>query len=374
MRIGIDAHMIGEHETGNESFIKGVVHALHQVDRVNQYYVFVQQKYQDILSYLERPGFQLVSLSSANALIRNVITLPRNVRKYELDALFATYTVPLFSYCPVVVAVHDLSYIHFPEFFPPRVRLQLSAMIPWSIRRAAHVTALSEFSKQDLIDQYNIPGEKITVTYLSVDDRFQPMERNLALAQIRQKYPVGERFILAVGNLQPRKNIPRLLKAFSQLHRSRQINHQLVVVGQDLWYAQNIYQAVQELSVDDKVIFTGYVDDEELPLLYNAADLFVYPSLFEGFGIPVLEAMRCGTPTVTSNTSSLPEVIGHSALSFDPYNVDAIADVIYSIVVDEERRKMLGKQCLQRSQVFSWEDTAKRLIRVFEGVTAMRHS
>jgi len=287
MRIGIDAHMVGEHETGNESFIKGVVHALHQIDRENEYYVFVQQKYQDILSHLERPGFHLVLLGSGSALIRNVVTLPRNVNKYNLDILFVTYTAPLFSSCPVVVAVHDLSYIHFPEFFPLRVRLQLSAIVPWSIRRAAHITALSKHAKQDLIAQYNVPEQKITVTYLSVDDRFQPIDRALALTQVRQKYTVGERFILTVGNLQPRKNIPRLLQAFAQLHHLGHIDHQLVIVGQDLWYAQNIHQAVQELGIEGKVMFTGYVDDEELPLLYNAADLFVYPSLFEGFGIPV---------------------------------------------------------------------------------------
>lgn len=373
MHIGIDAHMVGERETGNENYISGILSGLKQVDTQHDYYVFVQKESQELLSHLEQLNFHLVNQIPSNALIRNAISLPRKAREHALDILFVTYTAPLFCPCPIVLAVHDISYVHFPEFFPPRVRLQLSTLIPWSLQQASHVTVLSEYTKRDIMEHYGVPEDKITVTYLSAHERFRPIERSHALNQLQQRYSVGEHFILTVGNLQPRKNIPRLIQAFAQLRRTGKIDHQLVIIGQDLWYAESVRQTVQALGVENEILFTGYVADEDLPLWYNAADLFVYPSIFEGFGIPPLEAMRCGTTTITSNASSLPEVIGEATLSFDPYDVEELSHTIYTVLSDENLRERLAKQCLERSRVFSWEHSAQILLKVFERIDSKKH-
>lgn len=367
MKIGIDAHMLGEHETGNERFIAGIVKAFHDMNEPHTYTVFHQAKYQTELAHLTNHHLQKIPVQGNN-IWRNSIELPRLTYRQRLDALLVTYTAPLWSACPVVVAVHDISFVHFPQYFPAHIRQMLAYVVPRSLRKASHITTISEYTKQDLIKHYGISPEKIAVTYLSTSDQFKPMDKGLARQELMQKYEIRDKFILAVGNLQPRKNLRRLIEAFAQLKHEKQIEHKLVIIGKKLWQAHAIFTAVKDANLEAEIIFTGYVPDADLNSFYNAADLFVYPSIFEGFGLPVLEAMRCGTATLTSNITAMPEVIGDAAPMFDPYSVEDIAEKIALFLRDDARRAQIGQQCLQRSAQFSWQKSAGKMLQIFENL------
>ena len=352
MHIGIDAHMVGENETGNETYIKTVLEGLASLDQQHEITVFMQERHQ-----LTSLPFEIDTFNHDGALRRNLLTYPRMLRKHDFDLFFATYVAPLLMPCPFVVAVHDISYVHFPEFFPRSVRLMLSTLVPFTIKRAAHVVTLSESAKQDMIDVYDVPEDKISVTYAAIQSHFRPLED---ISRPDRPY------ILAVGNLQPRKNLVRLITAYARLREKNKIEHQLVIVGQDLWFADTIIGAAK--SYQENILFTGYVSDDELVRLYNRADVFVYASLYEGFGLPPIEAMACGTPVVTSNVSSLPEAVGDAALTVDPHDVDAIGDAILKILTDDKLRHDLRQKGFDRATLFTPEKLARRLLDVFENV------
>ena len=367
MRIGIDAHMVGQRETGNETYVVGVVRALRQLDSQNEYRVFVLDR-PGPFAELETSRFQCEVIRPANSFVRIPLSMPFMAWRHSLDVLHATYIAPPLCSCPTLVAVHDISFVHFPEFFSPRVRLLLSTLVPLSINRAARVLTLSEHTKRELVAHYGIPEDKITVTYAAASDIYRPITDREASAQVCEKYQIAGPFVLAGGNIQPRKNLSRLIEAYAQLRGTEQIPHKLVIVGQSNWRASEVYQTVRQHGLDVDVIFTGYVPEEDLCLLYNAAQVFVYPSLYEGFGLSPLEAMACGTPTATSNTASLPEVVGDAALTFDPYQVDDMAAVLRTVIADAKLREQLARKGLDQVRRFSWERTALRILAACEEV------
>ncbi|MDX1523047.1 MAG: glycosyltransferase, partial [Anaerolineae bacterium] len=231
---------------------------------------------------------------------------------------------PVKSGIPTVVTIHDLSYVHAPETVMPGMSKPLNQRVPRAIERADHVVAVSEATRQDVIKVYGTDPKKITTLYHAVTAEFQPVTDKNMLDKLRQTYNLGENpFILSVSTIQPRKNYQRLIRAFAQLDRS----HTLVIAGTKGWDYEPVLAEVAAHNLEDRVIFPGYVVDSDLPALYSAADLFVYPSLYEGFGLPILEAMACGTPVVAANRAALPEVTGEAGLLVDPYDVAALAEV-----------------------------------------------
>ncbi|MCI0711720.1 MAG: glycosyltransferase family 4 protein [Chloroflexi bacterium] len=354
MHLGIDAHMVGENETGNETYIKTVLQGLASLQSGHEITVLLQEQYRQ---HLKDIPFPMAAIDHDSALRRNILTYPRMLKRHDFDLFFATYVAPLWMPCPVVVAVHDISYVHFPEFFPRSVRWMMSTLVPFTIRRAVHVVTLSESTKQDIVNIYSVPEDKITVTYAAISPQFRPLDN---LPEREQPY------ILAVGNLQPRKNLARLMEAYVLLRDWKAIDHQLVIVGQELWFADTIKAAAK--SYQEDILFTGYVSEDELVDLYNGADVFVYPSLYEGFGLPPIEAMACGTPVVTSNISSLPEAVGDAALTVDPYDVAAIAAAIQRVLTDEMLQRKLRQKGFDRAALFAPENLARRLLNVFESV------
>lgn len=361
MRIGIDAHMIGEQETGNETYIKTVLEGFSELDAPHKITAFLQKA--GAAPYVPPSGIDFVDTTPSNALQRLALYLPRKAHQLNLDLLFVTYVAPLVLSCPYVVAVHDISFIHFPDFFPRSVRWMLETMLPPSMRQAAHIVTLSEQSRQDIIDHYRIDPAKITVTYAAIESRFRPLIDIALPAALASDKP----YILAVGNIQPRKNIVRLMKAYTKLRQQGHIDHQLVLVGQALWFSDEVKAAAHGLESD--IRFTGYVDNNMLVALYNHADLFVYPSLYEGFGLPPIEAMACGTPVITSNISALPEAVGDAAIMVDPYDVDALADAMLRVLRNTRLQQQLRQKGLARAAQFTPRHLAERLLPVFEGAS-----
>ncbi len=265
---------------------------------------------------------------------------------------------PRFSRVPYVVTIHDLSYLHFPELFKKNDLYQLTSWSKYSIISSVHIIAVSQTTKEGIVKFYNVQPSKITVSYEGYDkERFFPQPKN-AIDKIKKKYKIAGDYVIFVGTLQPRKNIERLIEAF------KSIDAKLVIVGKKGWMYDQILEKSQKLGITDKVIFTDFVPDADLPALISGAKVYINPSLWEGFGIPVIEAQACGVPVVVSATSSLPEIVGDSAVFVDPTNVDSIAGGIGKVIADKKLRDKLAGKGFQNIKRFSWENCAAETLKV----------
>lgn len=280
---------------------------------------------------------------------------------------------PTSDHTRTLLTVHDLSFVRDPDSATPALRRYLNTVVPRSVFKAHHILADSRATKEDLTALYNVSPEKITVLYSGVDSRFNPGEQRGEEERIRRRYKLGHQpFILGLGTLQPRKNYSRLISAFAKIadvSRSldgRPINHNLVIVGKKGWLFDNIIADAARLGVRTRIKFPGYVEEEDLPALYRAADLFVFPSLYEGFGLPPLEAMACGTPVVTSNVSSLPEVVGEAGLMVDPTDVYSLANGMSRALQDRGLRNQMIERGLARAATFTWLRAANQLRQVYQ--------
>jgi len=274
----------------------------------------------------------------------------------------------------VVVTAFDVSYEAHPAHYPLGLRLRLSTLVPYSVRRAARVFTISEYSKQQLIEWYRLPPDKIEVVSCGVDtELYRPIQPAEARDRLRARYAgLEEDFLLYVGSLQPRKNVARLLEAFALLDDESGRHRQLLVVGKWKWLTVEVETALERFGLRDRVRFTGHVPDEDLPLFLNSAAALVFPSLYEGFGLPVLEAMACGTPVVCADATSLPEIARGAAELVDPYDAEDIARGLHAVLSSPARRAELRQQGLQRAAAFTWEETARRALRVFMAVAGER--
>jgi glycosyltransferase involved in cell wall biosynthesis len=247
----------------------------------------------------------------------------------------------------------------------PGMEAHLKKWVPESAKRADHIIADSEATRRDLITLYHTPPQKITTLYPGVSAKFQPITRPQTLAVVRQKYGLDEHpFILSVSTIQPRKNYRRLIRAFAKIDPP----HRLVIAGGKGWGYDHVFAEVDKQGLQNRVHFPGYVDDADLPALYSAADLFAYPSLYEGFGLPILEAMACGTPVVAGNQSSLPEVVGQAGLLIDPYDVDALAVAMNNVLSDPARQQQLVEAGYKQAQQFTWDEMVTRLLKLYKKI------
>jgi glycosyltransferase involved in cell wall biosynthesis len=277
------------------------------------------------------------------------------------------YTAPPFCPVPIVATIHDLAFEHLPETFTRRGSLQLKLTVRRTARKAARIATVSEYSRQDILRTYELPPEKVVVTYNGVEPHFSPRPNSAdESSQIRRRFGVERDYILAVGSLQPRKNLIRLIRAYVRLRSQNPgFEYQLVIVGRKLWLAEEIFDEVKKQKWANDVVLTGYVADEDLPALYRSATAFVYPSIFEGFGLPPLEAMACGTPVVTSNTSSLPEVVDDAALLINPYDEQDLSNALTRIAGDELLQARLRKQGIEQAKKFTWREAAEKTLQIY---------
>lgn len=290
------------------------------------------------------------------------IGLPvRLMRKKDIELFFTTsHYAPRISPVPTVISVMDLSYIHFPDLFKKKDLYKLTNWTKYSCARARKIITISNSSKNDIIKFYKIPAEKIEVVYPGIKDI-----RKSSMNKIPSKYGIEGNFLLYIGTLQPRKNVARLIEALSLL---KEKDLKLVIIGKKGWKYEEILEAPKKFNVENRVTFLDFVPDEDLPAFYSNAICYILPSLYEGFGLPVLEAMQHACPVLTSNISSLPEAGGDAALYFDPYKVEDIASKIEKVLRDEKLRDEMRKKGLIHIKNFSWEKSAKKVINILEGV------
>ena len=367
MRIAIDAHSVGTGLGGNESYATNLIEALAEIDHVNRYTLYVTRR-EAVERFSNRwPNFSVRSTLPHTPLIRIPLTLSRELRRNPVDVLHVQFTSPPFAPCPVVVSVHDLSFEHLPQTFTWRSRKQLRLTVRRSARTAAQVIALSEYGCQDIIEKYRLDPETVTAIPLAASDRFGPVRDEEELQRVRQTYGIDSDYVLSVGAIQPRKNLIRLVTAYSRLRRGNPKGKlpKLVLVGKCAWLYDETLRVIKELELSDSVIVTGYVPEGDLPALYSGAVCFVYPSYFEGFGLPPLEAMRCGAPVIAGDRTSLPEVIGAAGLLVDPFDVDALAGAIDKVINDSNLRAQLSVKGLERAKLFDWRETARRTLAIY---------
>lgn len=371
MHIGIDAHAIGAQQGGNETYIRNLIRALAAVDDCNRYTIFLAKaraadEWREGFAR-QFPNFEVRLLPEPTPLVRVPLALAFELRRRPVDVLHVQYTAPPFCPAPVVATIHDLAFEHMPETFTRRGSMQLKLTVRRTAQRAARIATVSEYSRQDLLRTYNLVPEKVAVTYNGIESHFTPQPTSANEAEnIRHRFGIARDFLLAVGSLQPRKNLIRLIRAYAKLRgENAGFAPQLVIVGRKLWLTDEIFAEVRRQRWAEDVILTGYVTDEDLPKLYRAATAFVYPSLFEGFGLPPVEAMACGTPVVTSNTSSLPEVVGEAALLVDPYDEQSLAAALLQITNDQPLRARLQENGIEQAQKFTWRAAAEKTLQLY---------
>jgi len=309
--------------------------------------------------------------------LRNVlwhqVSLPGCSRRRGYDVLFlpaGNRRLPVSAPCPTVGTVHDFSSIHVPGKYDRARMLYITRVLPFLIRRLTHVLTVSESSKRDIVEYAGVPEERVTVTPLASDPAvYHSADPKEAADRLAPRHAIRPPFLLYTSRIEhPGKNHVRLIRAFAALKRRHKIPHQLVLAGTDRERADEVHREAVESGFADDILFTGFVATEDLPLFYQAADIFVFPSLYEGFGLPILEAMACGTPVACSNLSSMPEVAGDAAVQFDPADEASIASALWSIITQPDLHARLSACGLVRSNQFSWARTAAQTLKVIRSV------
>ncbi|MFL7794554.1 MAG: glycosyltransferase family 4 protein [Anaerolineae bacterium] len=366
--IGIDYTSAIHQSAGIGRYTREMVNALAQIDAQSSYRLFVA----DAGKNIDPPGTNFTCHTTR----LTERWLARLWYRLQLPLRIETWTGPLnlfhqpdFFLPPVkpgtrtIVTIHDLSFERQPsDTIMPGMEAHLKKWVPYAVQQADHIIAVSKATRQDLIELYQTHPEKITVLYHGVTPEFQPISDSAQLAEVRHKYNLGDRpFLLSVSTIQPRKNYRRLIQAFAQIDDT----YSLVIAGSKGWGYDDVFAEVTRLGLEDRVHFPGFITDADLPALYNAASLFVYPSLYEGFGMPVLEAQACGTPVVTSNVPPLPETAGDAALLADPYDVEALATCLDQILRSETLRSKLRERGLAHARQFTWARMAQETARVY---------
>lgn len=359
--------MVGERETGNETYMANLLRGLARINADDELCIAAAHPEAIAPLIAGGRGFTVVPVS-ANPFRRLLRELPVLSSRLEPNLVFATYAGPPTIRRPMVVIVHDVSFKRYPEWFSPRDRLVLNVGVGVSVRRAAAVITPSEFSKREIQRLYRLRADRIHVTPQAAGGHFTPEEQDDAA--VRARYGIRKPYLLAVGNLQPRKNLVRLIEAFGLLTARAGFAHDLVLVGKAEPQGAEIGAMIRRLRLSDRVKATGYVNAEELPALYRGADVFVYPSLYEGFGLPVLEAMACGSPVVTSDVSSIPEVAGAAARLVNPRSVPDLANAIADICASPEERAHWRLKGLAHSHTFTCERTAQQTVDVWRAVAS----
>jgi glycosyltransferase involved in cell wall biosynthesis len=370
VRIAIDARKL--HDFGIGTYIRNLLRQLGRLDHDTEYVLLCQEQDCSLASQLGE-NFRAVVDSSPPYSVREQLSIPLALRRERIDVFHAPhYVLPPLAHCRSVVTIHDCIHLMFPQYLPNRFALGYARASIWMAARTSdRVLTVSETSKRDILHFFDVPADKITVIYNGIDERFWLQPPDDQLSRMCERYQLHGDFVLYVGNVKPHKNVERLIDAF-HLVRQNGLDHlKLVVIGDDVSKYAELRRAVHRYNLHKHVRFLGHMPDEALAVLYRLAAVFVFPSLYEGFGLPPLEAMASGVPVVASNVSSLPEVVGDAGLLVDPADPHEIAGGIYRVLTEPGLRDALRKKGLARAAEFSWERSVQQ-IRAIYGDTAAR--
>lgn len=366
-KIGIMLRHYEQHEGGVKVYTQNLLPRLFSMDSKNTY-VLMYQNSNLLGTYSAYPNVDEVVLSVPGKILWDQLAVPWIAKKKRLDLVFnPKFTIPFLCKAKKVFVLHGSDWFVNSEGYLWYDRWYFRTSVPLYCRYADAFISVSHAVKKDVVQFTGVDPDKVIPIYHGFDHtRFHVMKDSALLERVRQKYQLPKQFILWVGQIYPTKNIGRLLHAFSQI--KDKVPHQLVIAGEHLWGAKDALQSIRDLKIHDRILFTGWVSHDDLPVLYNLAELFVLPSLYEGFGIPLLEAMACGCPVLTSKTASPPEVMDGAAYLVDPLEVNEIAEGTLEMLSSLPRREEMIKRGLQRVKSFNWESCAEKTLAVLESL------
>lgn len=358
MKVITNGLQLNNKNTGVQYYTENLYEELRKYKDQNHIFDMVQSKFN---KYAHLSKNRVIRICFEN------LCLPFLLHINEYDLYHSpNYVLPYFIQTHSVLTIHDLITLDYPEFCQTESVLYFKMLFSRSIKKATKIIAVSKKVKEDILRHFNIPQEKIEVIYHGVKSHFKKVLDKELLIKIKIKYLLPDKYILFVGNIEPKKNLEKLIKAYDILKKNSDIKHKLVITGKNGWKYKSVYKIISELKIENEIIFTDYVPEDDLPAIYSMSDLFAFPSLYEGFGIPPLEAMACEVPVIVSNKGALPEITGGKCMRVDPYSISDICNGIYKLLTENQLRNtsiLEGKEWVKH---FSWEKTAKETLKVYE--------
>jgi len=370
MKIAINTLGPSKIKAGIGNYVVNLVKELSKIDKSNNYLIIANKDNADFFDLNNKnfetfiaPKYTTIKLLR---LLWEQLKLPFILKKNNVDLLHSPgFVAPLIKTTKSVVTIHDMTFFSHAKYHTIFKQIYFGKMIPLSARNTDAIIADSNNTKEEIGKYLDIPGNKITTVYLGAGKEFKPIRKTTAQKILLDKYGIHHKFVLFVGMIEPRKNLARLVEAFKN---AKDRNTKLVIVGKKGWHTKELSNTIKKVELQNDVIFTGYVPDEDLIMFYNATEFFIYPSLYEGFGIPVIEAMACGCPVITSNISSMKEISGDSAILVEPQNVENITTAIKKLLKNKSLRKELSKSGIERAKFFTWKITAEKTLDVYNKV------
>ena len=369
VRIAIDARKLRDYGIG--TYVRNVLRHLSRIDHDTEYVVLCRERDCGVAAELGE-NFRAVPESSPTYSVREQLSVPMDLRRERADLFHAPhYVLPPLTPCRAVVTIHDCIHLQFPQYLPHRLGYAYARSALWlAAHRAARVLTVSEASKRDILRYFSVPAAKVDVIYNAIDERYRQPPSDEEISRVRERYQLNDPYVLYAGNIKPHKNLERLIEAFHLLRRGGLDNVKLLIIGDEISKYATLRRAVHRYKLHKHVRFFGFVPDSTLAVLYRLAGVFVFPSLYEGFGLPPLEAMASGTPVVTSNLSSLPEVVGDAAMLIDPYDPASIEQAMRRVLTEPELREDLRARGLARVNEFSWDRSVRRIHAIYREVLA----
>ncbi len=374
MKIMIDARSVDVRQSGVGNHVTLLIRGLRIIDKKNCYVLMVtRQQMRAAPEFFEDFEVHVAPFSSENHFLGDpweFFLLPNALKKGAVNLFHgpAFLAPPFHKSFKSVATIHDLVAFHHPHTIPTKYAFYMRFLINLMIRKADGIITVSEFIRDEIIKQFGVDGGRIFTVPNAVSELFKPVEETDRIEALKKRFGIRDRYFLHVGNIEPRKNLINLFQACDLVWEKLGKHYQLVVVGKRGWLYGEIFETLKKAKFSDDVVFTGYVQNEDIPALYSGADFFVFPSLYEGFGLPILEAMRCGVPVIASHVASLPEVAGEAALYVDPSNPKDIAEKMVSLAYDDAMKERLREKGFVQASRFSWERTARKTLEVYEAV------
>jgi glycosyltransferase involved in cell wall biosynthesis len=369
VKIGLFLANAGRSSGGPEVCETQLARTLASVAPQHDYHLYCLDARAPLAVSLRQPNVAYHALRPHVRPVAMLTTLPFAVWRGAPDVLHATFMPPPWSPMRYVYTLVCFSMYRHPEFYPPAIRLRVRALVARGARTAAFLLCVSDNVRQLFRERFRIPEDRMAVTYMAASDRFRPLERTEVQGYLARN-GIRDPYFLFSGRWERRKNLERIVRAFAEFKRATRLPHKLVLTGSRGWDAEAVLAAIVETRMVDQVVDVGKTPLDELPYLYGGAEALLYPSLWEGFGMPIVEAMACGTPVITSNLSSMPEVAGDAALLVDPYRTDDLTEAMQRIAEDGNARRALGARGLARAREFSWEKTARQTLAAYGTVAA----